>query len=229
MKIFETLARYTTPSGQELVLHRRDGDFFVNLDGEELMASRAPESERALARMACEGLGRSTPRPRVLIGGLGLGYTLNAALGVLPATAEVVVAEVFACVIEWNRTFLADFQGDALTDSRTQIRHVDVWDEIRLGGPWNAIMLDVDNGPDAWCLEQNQRLYDRRGLAIIKSALAPGGVAAFWSAQRNDRFLKMLKKSGFDARCRNIKAQGVRHQVFLAYVDRSVGAVPGST
>lgn len=216
MKIFETLARYTTPSGQELVLHRRDQDFFVNLDGEELMASRRPESERALARFACEDLSKSRTRPKVLIGGLGLGYTLRAALDVLPANAEVVVAEVFGCVIEWNRTFLAELQGDALTDPRTQIRHVDVWDEIRKGGPWNAIMLDVDNGPAAWCLETNRRLYDRRGMAAIQSALKPGGVAAFWSAQRNDRFLKFLSKSGFDARCRNIKSHGVRHHVLLA-------------
>lgn len=215
VKIFETLARFTTPSGQELTLHRRDGDHFVYLDGEELMATRRPESEQALARWTCEGIGS---RPRVLIGGLGLGYTLHAALDVLPADAQVMVAEVFACVIEWNRTFVPDLQGGALTDPRTTIRHVDVWDEIRHGGPWNAILLDVDNGPAAWCLETNERLYGRAGLDRIQTALAPGGAVGFWSAQPNPRFLKQLQKTGFDARCRNVKAKGVRHQVFIGRV-----------
>lgn len=213
MKVFETLDRFTTPNGQELTFHQRDGDSYVYLDGEELMATRSPDSERQLARLACGGLKAGA---RVLIGGLGLGYTLHAALEVLPAGAQVVVAEVFACVIRWNHTFVPDLQGGALTDPRTDVRHVDVWDEIRGGGPWDSILLDVDNGPEAWCLESNGRLYDRRGLGAIRAALAPGAAVGFWSAQRNPRFLKSLDKSGFDARCHTIKAHGVRHHVFLA-------------
>lgn len=220
MKTFETLDRFVTPDGQNLTFHRRDGDSFVYLDGEELMSSRAPGSERALAELSCAHL---SGRPRVLVGGLGLGFTLRAALDVLPPAAEVVVAEVFACVIEWNRKFVPDLQGDALTDPRTRIVHVDVREAIRGDGPWDAILLDVDNGPEACCLESNQRLYDRRGLQQILEALAPRGVAAFWSSQRNDRFLKDLRKSGFDACSTTVRSRGdrgSRHTVFLAARDR---------
>lgn len=216
MKAFETLDRFTTPDGQELTFHRRDGDHFVYLDGDELMSSRAPGSERALAELACSKLG---VRPRVLIGGLGLGFTLRAALDVLPAGARVTVAEVFACVIEWNRAYLPHLQGDALNDPRTQILHADVWDAIRERGPWNAILLDVDNGPDAWCLRSNTRLYREPGLLAIREALAPGGVAAFWSAHKDPRFLKTLARSGFEATSHQARAhgrRGARHTVFLA-------------
>ena len=203
MKAFETLDRFTTPDGQELTFHRRDGDYFVYLDGDELMSSRAPGSERALAELACDGL---SGRPRVLIGGLGLGFTLRAALDVLPGGARVVVAELFDKVIEWNRTWLADLQGGALTDRRTRIAHADVWELVEREAPWNAILLDVDNGPEAWCFESNSRLYDRPGLARIRAALAPGGVVAFWAAQADPRFLKLLRKSGFKARSHTVRA-----------------------
>jgi spermidine synthase len=217
VKAFETLDRFATPDGQELTFHRRDGDYFVYLDGEELMSSRAPGSEKALAELACKDLG---DRPRVLIGGLGLGFTLRAALDVLPPRAEVVVAELFAKVIDWNRTWLADLQSGALTDRRTRIAHADVWDLVRPGGPWDAILLDVDNGPEAWCFDANSRLYDRPGLERLRAALAPGGVAAFWAAQADPRFLKTLRKSGFKARSRTVRARGgrgARHTVFLAH------------
>ena len=216
MKSFETLDRFVTPEGQELTFHRRDGDYFVYLDGEELMSSRAPGSERALAELACAGL---EGRPRVLIGGLGLGFTLRAALDVLPGGAEVVVAELFAKVIEWNRTWLAGLQGGALTDRRTRIEHADVWELVESGAPWNAILLDVDNGPEAWCFEPNRRLYGRAGLARIRAALAPRGVVAFWAAQADPRFLKTLRKSGFEARSHTVRARrgrGARHTVFVA-------------
>lgn len=216
MKPFETLDSFTTPDGQELTLHRRDGDFFVYLDGDELMSSRAPGSETALAELACGDLGA---RARVLIGGLGLGYTLRAALDVLPPNAEVVVAEVFARVIEWNRTHLKELQHGALEDRRTQILEADVWQLIFEQGPWDSILLDVDNGPAAWCLESNRRFYDKPGLLQIQSALTPGGVLAVWSAYPDPRFLKMLRKSGFDARSHSVRARGqkgARHTVFVA-------------
>ncbi len=216
MKAFETLDRFTTPDGQQLTFHRRDGDYFVYLDGDELMSSRAPGSERALAELACANLGG---KPRVLIGGLGLGFTLRAALDRLPPSARVVVAEVFGSVIEWNRTYLPDLQGDALTDRRTRIAHADVWDLIRREAPWDAILLDVDNGPVAWCLESNRRLYDKPGLLQIQAALAPKGVAAFWSAHPDPRFLKTLRKAGFEASSHTVRAhgeRGSRHAVFVA-------------
>lgn len=216
MKAFETLDRFATPDGRELTFHRRDGDYFVYLDGDELMSSRAPGSERALAELACRGLGA---RPRVLIGGLGLGFTLRAALDALPAGAEVVVAEVFACVIEWNRRYLPGLQGEALTDRRVGVVHADVWDSIRFLGPWDAILLDVDNGPAAWCLESNGRLYDAPGLLQIREALAPRGVVAFWAAHGDPRFVKLLRRSGFEASAHTARARGARgarHTVFVA-------------
>jgi len=216
LKAFETLDRFTTPDGHELTFHRRDGDYFVYLDGDELMSSRAPGSERALAEMACGGL---KGKPRVLVGGLGLGFTLRAALDVVPPGAQVVVAEVFAQVIDWNRTYVPDLQAGALTDRRTRIVQADVWDPIRRDGPWDAILLDVDNGPVAWCLASNRRLYDKPGLLQIQAALAPGGVVAFWSANPDPRFVKLLKKCGFDAKSHTVRARGergARHTVFLA-------------
>jgi len=216
VKVFETLDRFTTPAGQELTLHRRDGDYFVHLDGDELMSSRAPGSERELARLACGGL---RGRPRVLIGGLGLGFTLRAALDVLPPGAEVVVAEVFARVIDWNRAYLPDLQAGALTDRRTRIVEGDVWSLIVREAPWDAILLDVDNGPVAWCLESNRRLYDRSGLLQIQAALAPGGTVAFWSASSDPRFVRLLRKCGFDATSHAVRARGergARHAIFVA-------------
>ncbi len=216
MKAFETLDRVTTPDGRELTLHRRGRDYFVYLDGDELMSSRAPGTEKALAEITCRDLGG---RPRVLVGGLGLGFTLRAALDVLPPGAKVVVAEVFATVIKWNRTYLADLQGDALTDRRTTITHGDVWDLARKEGPWDAILLDVDNGPAAWCLESNGRLYSQAGLLQIQAALAPGGVVAFWSADSDARFVKTLHKCGFDARSQAVRARagrGARNTIFVA-------------
>jgi spermidine synthase len=216
VKAFETLDRFTTPDGRQLTFHRRDGDFFVYLDGDELMSSRAPGSERALAELACGGLGS---RPRVLIGGLGLGFTLRAALDVLPADAEVVVAEVFASVSEWNRTYLGDLQGDALTDHRTRIVCADVGEAIEGPSPWDGILLDVDNGPAAWCLDSNGRLYDGPGLRRIHDALVPGGVVAFWAAHGDPRFVKRLRRHGFDARGHATRARGdrgARHTVFVA-------------
>ena len=216
MKPFETLGSFTTPDGQELTFHRRDQHYFVYLDGEELMSSRAPGSERALAELACGDLG---PKPRVLIGGLGLGYTLRAALDVLPRGAEVVVAEIFASVVEFNRTHLRDLQKGALTDRRTRIVEADVWGVLLERGPWDAILLDVDNGPNAWCLDSNRRLYDRVGQMQIQATLKPGGVLAVWASQPDPRFVKSLRKSGFDARSHVARGQGgkgLRHTVFVA-------------
>ncbi len=216
MKPFEILGRFTTPDGQELTFHRRDEDFFVYLDGEELMSSRAPGSEIALADLACGQLG---PRARVLIGGLGLGFTLRAALDVLPPGATVVVAEIFPSVIEFNRTYLRALQRGALDDRRTTIIEQDVWRVLFDRGPWDAVMLDVDNGPVACCLDANRRLYDKAGLLQIQTALKVGGLLTVWSAQPDPRFVKLLRKSGFDARSHIVRAagsKGIRHCVFVA-------------
>ena len=217
MKPFETLDQSTTPDGKTLALLRRDGGYYIFLDGEELMATRSPGSELALAQLGCEGL--TATAPRVLIGGLGLGFTVKAALEALPPKAKVVVAELSEAVIRWNRTYFVELQGGALEDRRVEIRQGDVWKQILEGGPWDAVLLDVDNGPSAFCLDANGRLYGRKGLERIRQALVPGGRLAVWSAFSDPDFVRRLKKSGFDARARTVRARGTkghRHAVFLA-------------
>jgi len=219
MRPFETLDSVTIPDGRELTLHRRDRDFAIYLDGDELMATRAPGSEMALATIALE-YRSSTSAPQVLIGGLGLGYTLRSALEVLPAGGRVVVAEVFDSVVIWGRTHLAGLHGSSLDDPRVRVVAQDVHAVIGEGSPrWDAILLDVDNGPDAWCLETNRRLYDRRGLSRIQSSLRSGGVLAIWSAHHDAAFVKRLGMTGFDVETKTVRAhgrKGSRHTIFLA-------------
>lgn len=221
MRPFETLDRVTTPEGRELSLHHHDGHYFIHLDGEELMSTWVHGSETALAEMACEGLGRS-PKPRVLIGGLGLGFTLRAALEILPETAEVVVAELFPRVVEWNRVHLTGL-GRPLEDRRVRIHDGDVGELLRQSpaGHFDAVMLDVDNGPSEWCLKSNGALYDRDGLQAIKRAIAPGGTLAVWSAYPDPSFVKSLRKGGFEASSQTVRGRGrkgPRHTIFLGRV-----------
>jgi len=147
MKPFQTLERVDTPDGHRLTLHQRDGDFFIDLDGEELMSSRVHESEGALAELACRDL-KSRKRPHVLIGGLGLGFTLRAALAVLPKKSIVTVAEIFPAVVEWNRRYLTK-PSSPLEDPRVRLCEQDVATMLGDNFPdrYDAIRLDVDNGP----------------------------------------------------------------------------------
>ena len=217
MKPFERLGEATTPDGRRLTLHRRDADLFVYLDGEELMSTRAPDSEIALAELAIAQLS-GIDRPRLLIGGLGLGFTLRAALAKLPAQADVIVVELMPAVVDWNRRFHARV-GEALSDRRTTIVERDVAELLDGGRRFHAILLDVDNGPDAWCLDANGRLYSDCGLERIQRSLEPGGVLAVWSAQPDARFLDRLRKKGFRARSVGVRAhagKGARHTVFVA-------------
>jgi spermidine synthase len=219
MLVFETLGKASTPDGRQLSLHRRDRDYFIYIEGEELMTSRAFGSEAALAEIACERL-PDAERPRVLIGGLGIGFTLRAALDVLPAEAEVVVAELIPEVVGWNREHLGHLTDEPLEDPRTEIRVADVHRVLKGSADeeWDAVMLDVDNGPSAWCIEANLRLYGRSGLDRIRRVLKPGGVLGVWSAYRDAAFVKLLGKSGFDARFHTVRGRGDkghRHTIFI--------------
>ncbi len=181
------------------------------------MSSRSPGSECALAELGCRDL--PSKKPRVLIGGLGLGFTWRGALQELPPGAEVVVAEAFAAVIEWNRTHLKELQGRALEDRRSTFVEGDVWDSLSEAASFDSILLDVDNGPSAWCLASNERLYGHAGLERIRAALKPGGVLAVWSAYPGGDFLKRLKKRGFEARAHSVRSRGRkghRHTIFVA-------------
>lgn len=218
MRPFETLSSATTPEGHRLSLHHRDGDYFIHLDGEELMSTRRTDSESALATLACQEL-RERQQPRLLVGGLGFGYTVRAALESLPARARVVVAEIYDPVVDWNREHLEPLHRQTLEDERVEIRHANVWDLLENRQEFDAILLDVDNGPSAWCLGSNSRLYDRQGLQRLRASLVPGGVLAVWSAYADDAFLKRLRKSGFAARVERVRDhhhKGARQTIFVA-------------
>jgi spermidine synthase len=221
MRPFETLDRVTTPEGRELSLHHHDGHYFIHLDGEELMSTWVHGSESALAEMTCRDLA-ATRRPRVLIGGLGLGFTLRAALEVLPRDAEVVVAELYPRVVEWNRTHLASL-GRPLDDPRARIHDGDVVGLLQVSPShqYHAVLLDVDNGPSEWCLKSNGALYNREGLQRIKQSIVPGGILAVWSAYPDPVFVKNLRKGGFDASSQTVRGhgkKGPRHTIFLGRV-----------
>ena len=209
-----------TPDGRELVLSRRGDAFHIHVDRYELMASRGHGSEEELARLALAAL-PERQAPRVLVGGLGMGYTLRAALDALGPEATVVVAEVFAAVVAWNEGVLGALARQPLRDPRVRVVQADVADAVaREGGRFDAILLDVDNGPEALTLEGNGRLYTPAGLRSLHAALAPAGVLAVWSADDEPRFAHRLERTGFQVATRFARARpggrGARHVVFVA-------------
>lgn len=219
MRPFTTLDTFITPEGRKLTLHQREESFFIYLDGEELISSLAPGSEEALAELGCRDLPKGLA-PRVLVGGLGFGYTLRAALAVLPRRAQVEVAEVFPAVVAWNRERLPRLFRDTLRDLRVKVREEDVRAVVAASeGRYDAILLDVDNGPEAWSLKANGTLYSAEGLGQLHAALAPGGRLAIWSAFPFPPFVQRLRKAGFiEATAQLARARGdkgARHTVFL--------------
>lgn len=205
---------------QELGLYQLRGDYFIKVvGGQDLMNTRAHASETALGAMSCEHLtGRD--RARVLVGGLGMGFTLSAILGTVETDAEVVVAEVVPGVVEWNRGVLGPFAGQPLDDPRTQIQVVDVSLLLKTRpAAFDAIVLDVDNGPDGLTRESNQWLYTTAGLSVAFQALRPGGVLSIWSAGPDRAFVKRLRGSGFSVEEVTVRAhagKGARHVIWRA-------------
>ena len=192
MKPTITLATTTTPDGQVLSLCQHDRDFMIRVGRDDLMSSRRHASEDALGRLGCERLAQH-PNPAVLIGGLGMGYTLRAALDVLPPGATVVVAELLPAVVEWNRGLLGDLAGHPLRDPRIEVRTEDVFHVINeFPGRFDAILLDVDNGPHAMTSADNHRLYGPRGIEMMLSALRQDGCVSIWSATRDLPFERRL-------------------------------------
>jgi spermidine synthase len=220
MKPRELLATAQIPGGDELRLFKRDNDFMVVLGGNELMSSRMSGSEEALATMTCERL--SDPAsPHLLIGGYGMGFTLRAALGKLGAKARITVAELVPEIIEWARGPMASLTTDCLDDPRVELVARDVARVIRgASRDYDAILLDVDNGPHALTHADNDQIYTTHGLVAAKAALKPGGVLAIWSAAPDERFTRRLKHAGFQVEEVMVRAsrngKGARHVIWFA-------------
>jgi spermidine synthase len=209
--------------GGQLRLLERNDEFTIKIAGKpgDLMNSRMHASEDALATLACERIG-NRPEPRVLIGGLGMGFTLAAALKSLGDTAQVTVAELVPEVIEWNRGALGSVSGYPLTDSRTRVHQGDVGQVLKQQkAAYDAILLDVDNGPEGFTSKENDWIYSPAGLSAAKSALRPDGVLAFWSAGSDSAFTDRLRSSGFVVKPVTVRAhragKGARHVIWLAW------------
>ena len=206
--------------GDELRLKRRGSEFSIMLGTNELMNSRLSGSEEALARLSWEKI-MGRPKPKMLIGGLGMGFTLRAALAELPQEASVVVAELVPAVIRWAKGEMAEvFQG-CLDDPRVAIVEADVGELIRAKkAAYDAILLDVDNGPEALTREENDRIYDAGGLGAAKAALKPGGVLSVWSSAPDSQFTRRLQAAGFKVEemptRASTKGRGAKHMIWIA-------------
>ena len=205
---------------EELRLYQRGREFSIRVGSHELMNSRAHGSEEALGELACARIA-DRPRPRVLIGGLGMGYTLKAALRGLSAQGQVIVAELIPAVVAWNRGPLGNLAGYPLRDGRVIVREDDIANILRAEQrAYDAILLDVDNGPKGLTRNGNDWLYGQAGLSAAFVALRPGGVLAVWSAGPDQAFSQRLRKTGFEveevrARARGARG-GARHTIWIA-------------
>lgn len=226
MKPIIKLATTRTPDGSEMVLRQHDRDFSIKVNGQELMNSRQHESEMELARLGCAPLVGHTA-PCILIGGLGLGYTLRQALDMLSSKAKVVVSELLDEVVEWNREFFGELNGHPLEDERVELETGDVVELIsRSESLYDAILLDIDNGPGAFTDSGNQRLYGREGIQACRRALRQQGCLAMWSSEPNKSFEQLLMNCNFHVRRYRAPAyKGSKSQsrfVWVASEDKTV-------
>jgi spermidine synthase len=203
-------------------LTRQGSEYVILASGKPLMSSRMHGSEEALAAFGCRNA-RTREAPCVLVGGLGMGFTLRATLDLLPRDATVVVAELVPAVVEWNRGPLGPLADHPLKDARVQVEIGDVAATVRANRHrFDAMLLDVDNGPAAFTASHNTRLYDDAGLAAARTALKPGGVLAVWSAWEDRRFEQRLRHGGFTVQVERVRARlkkgGPRHTIFLGHL-----------
>ena len=226
MKRQERLGEARTPNGTVLTLWRHDGAYLIRADGVELMSTRRHFSEDRLAEVACEAL-RDVPHARVLIGGLGLGFTLRAALRLLPPDAEVVVAELVEEVIAWNADPRHDLSAEAMADPRVRIVHADVTAVLRANPRgFDAIMLDTDNGPDGMLISENARLYALRGVVSTIAAMRPGGAIVYWSVGDDPGFVATLQSAGLAVQSLRVRAHATSGPLHTLYVaTRSEGTM----
>ena len=222
MRPWELLGETRTPDGEDMRLTRQGSEYVILAGGKPLMSSRMHGSEEALAAFGCRDA-RRLDEPCVLVGGLGMGFTLRATLDLLPPAASVVVAELVPAVVEWNRGPIGPLAEHPLKDARVRVEVGDVAAIIRASARrFDAMLLDVDNGPAAFTATQNTRLYDDGGLAAARAALKPAGVLAVWSAWDDRRFEQRLKHGGFTVRVERVRGRlkkgGPRHTIFLGHL-----------
>ncbi len=206
MKPVEKLANAAAPDGSTVTLYRHDGAYLMVVDGVELMSTRRVHSEVQLAALACAAL-KDEPGASVLIGGLGFGATLRAALAMLPADARVVVAEIMQEVIDWNLHPDWALAGDAMFDPRVTMLRRDVIDVLRENvGTFDAILLDVDNGAESFTTGSNKKLYGEKGIRQAAAALKPGGTLAYWSVDSENAFVRSLKREGLTTAVHKVRS-----------------------
>ncbi|HEX8062716.1 MAG TPA: hypothetical protein VF535_05820 [Allosphingosinicella sp.] len=216
------------PGGGELRLIRRGDDFWIMLGSNALMSTRQRGSEEALATLACDRIA-GRPGPAILIGGLGMGFTLRAALGALGRDARIEVSELVPAIVGWARGPMAHLHGGSLDDPRVRVIESDVGDLIAAAGSrYDSILLDVDNGPDALSRDTNDRLYDAAGLGRARAALKPGGLLAIWSAAPDAAFTRRLRDARFAVEEVTVRAhdgrKGAKHVIWLATAAAGPGA-----
>jgi spermidine synthase len=222
VKPWELLGQTRTPEGEEMTLTRHGSEYVILASGQSLMSSRMHGSEEALAMFGC-GRARRLEEPCVLVGGLGMGFTLRATLDLLPPGATVVVSELVPAVVDWNRGPLGPLARHPLKDKRVVVDINDVAATLRASpGRFDAVLLDVDNGPAAFTAAHNAGLYDDRGLAAARAALTPGGILAVWSSREDRRFEQRLRYGGFHVTIERVRGRlkkgGPRHTIFLGTV-----------
>jgi spermidine synthase len=212
------LDQTSTPDGKTISLHEHDGSYAIRVNGAELMSTRQHASEEKLAELACAHV-KEKEGARVLVGGLGFGFTLRAVLAAVPADASVIVAEILPAVIAWNRDPRWPLAAEALSDRRVTVKEQDAAETIRQGrGSFDSIVLDIDNGPAALSTASNDQLYTSMGLKSVRYALRPAGCAAFWSAAPNPVFEKRFADAGFQVAVHHVHAHGKsgrRHTLIL--------------
>jgi len=221
VKPLELLGQAPSRNGTILKLVRRSDEYIILANGKSLMSSLMHGSEEALATFAFRQA-RTLERPRVLIGGLGMGFTLRATLDLLPPDSTVVVAELVPAVVEWNRGPLAVLAGHPLEDARVHVEIEDVAVVLSSrGGQFDAVLLDVDNGPAGFAASSNDGLYDDRGIAVAFAALKMNGVLAVWSAREDRRFEQRLRHGRFVVEVERVRGRlkkgGPRHTIFLGH------------
>lgn len=225
MKPLQRLGEARTPNGTVLALFRHDGAYLIRANGVELMSTRRHLSEDRMAEVACEQI-RTLTAPRVLIGGLGLGFTLRAALRELPTQAEVVVAELVAEVIEWNANPEYALSAEAIADPRVRVLHDDVINVLRANPDgFDAIMLDTDNGPDGMLISENASLYAAKGIASTVGALREGGTIVYWSVGDDPGFLHALRVAKLDVQTLRVRAHDTAGPMHTLYAARRRGSL----